>query len=340
MFRSLFYVAPVLALDQQYKELLQRASSELSSGTLRSLEENLATKGGCSKHIVAGLTDAQAHPLEAEALMTELREKFNYKRKVKNDVKIGTYCKDQLAASPQTWTDATFKDTPCKTLEKAKKQCSKSLKATCNLYRSTVKKLYKKALKGSRKVRKETAFSTARDKLKTKVKEFSCKDYKKVKVADLKASQFTELQTKFVEIYGTTGSHGPAGTILALKNLVSTSVKAKDDRKLKKEKAIEDANTKLKKCKADAEALEKEEKEKADQKKETALNNLKTATDANGADLTKSEKDRQTKEINQTHKTEKEAAEEKEDKTETACETTHKNEKATAEKEFKDSEKH
>jgi hypothetical protein len=336
MFRSLFYVAPVLALDQQYKELLQRASSELSSGTLRSLEENLATKGGCSKHIVSEMTDAQGHQLEQDVVVTEWREKFNFKRKVKNDVKIAGYCKDQLAGtSTPAWSDAMYKDTPCKTLEKAKKQCSKSLKATCNFVRSSLKKLYKKALKGSRKIRKQTGFSAARDKLKTKVKEFSCKDYKNVKVADLKASQFADLETKFTDIYGTPGATTfTADTILNLKNLVTTGVEAKEASKLKRDQAIEAAKNELKKCKELAENAEKAEITAADKKRDDARN-------ANAASTkTKAEKEEEEKKIKQQHKTDKEAAEEKEDKAETKCETDHKNEKARAEKVFKDEQTH
>lgn len=242
MFRSLFFVAPALALDQQQRELLQRASSELSSGTLRSLEENLAAKGGCQKYIAAEVKDK--HFLEADDLVTEWKEKFNYKRKVKKDVKISAWCSEMIDASPAK-TDADFKDTACKTVEKTKKQCSKSLKATCNYVRSTTRKLFSKAQKGSRKIRKEATFKSTRDALKTKVNAFSCKDSKKVKPADLTSAKFAAIKTHFTDIYA---------EIVDLKDLVDTNVAAKDAKKTAHKAALKKAGEDEDKCEDAAEA--------------------------------------------------------------------------------------
>jgi len=268
MFRSLFYVAPVLALDQQQRELLQRASSELSSGTLRTLEENLAAKGGCQKYIAAEVKDA--HYLEADTLVAEWKEKFNYKRKVKKDVKMSKWCVDMIDASPAK-TDADFKDTACKTLEKTKKQCVKSLKATCKFTRSTLRKLLKKAQKGSRKIRKEATFKSTRDALKTKVNAFSCKEHSKVKPADLKSAAFAKIKTDFEAMYD---------EITDLKDMVDTNVAAKDAKKKAHKdalKAAADAEDACEdKAETDGDAAEKAAKD--------AFAAAKTAAEAGPAD--------------------------------------------------------
>jgi len=318
MFRSLFYVAPVLALDYQYQVLLQRASSELSSGTLRSLEENLAAKDGCEKHIAA-LPEVKAHDFEAAELVAEWKDKFNYKRKVKKDVKISTWCATQITEN--TWNDAQFKDSACKTLEKAKKQCSKSLKATCNFVRSTTRSLFKKALKGSRKVRKEAAFTALRDPLKTKVNEFSCKKYKKVKPVDLKATQFGELKDHFTAIYA---------KIKTLKAQVDTSVAAKDASKTKRTEDLQKAKDAKQICEDAAEQAETAAIAAATTTMDQAINTAKTSTTLT-ADLKKDAEDA----ARGVHKTKVKEAKAAEEVADQVCDDLYDAAKAKAEADFK-----
>jgi len=266
-------------------------------------------KGGCSKYMSEQVGTTKTK-FEEEALVKDWKDTFNYKRKVKKDVQIANYCKTMISASPAK-TDADFKETKCKTVEKAKKQCAKSLKATCNFVRGTVKKLHKKAQKGTRKVKKLEGFTALNDPLKTKIKEFKCE---KVKADALTAAMFDKINAHYDSAYG---------QIKTLKETGEALVTANKEAKEAHKKALKDAKTAKQTCEDAAEKTEKDAIAAAKVVKDAAI----TAADA----LTDNAAKKTAKKAAETiYKAAVKVAKEAEEVADEACDTVYDASKKTA----------